>query len=470
MTGPPAPPRLPPGPRRRRPWPAAPAALIGLLAAGAPLPAAAEGVFPQPPLVKTLENGLQVVILPLEGTGLVALQTWVRTGSGRETEPGTTGYAHFFEHLMFHGSARIPQDARERALLELGATENAWTSADATCYHALARADRLPALLALEADRFQHLLLTDAGVRREAGAVQGELRKGKASPDRAALSALSALAFRVHPYGHPTIGLDADVEAMPGGLAAARAFFSTWYRPDNLTLVIAGGVDAPAALAEVEAAWGAWRGPSTPLPAPPPEPPQDAPRRAELAWPSPTGARLAIGWRVPAHDPRSPEAAALGLLPELLASPTAPLHRELVDERRLVRSMWMGPPTPRDPGLAVLLLELREGADPAAVEAAVMRAVAALQDDTGADLVAQVQAAAGRARREALLGLDGPAAWAGALGRAALLGGDPLALEARIAALGAVTPSELTAAARRHLTEAGRSTVLLQGPAAGGAP
>jgi zinc protease len=421
-----------------------------------------QGLLPASLVVETLDNGLQVVVMPLPGTGLVAHQAWVRAGSGREVRLGETGYAHFFEHLMFHGTASMPREQREAALLRMGVTENAWTSDDATVYHQLAGAGRIGELMSIEADRFAHLNLTAEGVRREAGAVQGELRKGKASPDRAALDGLTAAAFRVHPYHHSTIGLDEDVAAMGDGLGSAQRFFADWYRPDNVTVVVAGDVDPQATLDEMRASWGRWEAaPREPVSVPV-EPPQDGLRRVQIVWDSgPANPRLALGWKVPAYVPGAPDAAARALLPELLASRVAPLRRQLVEEDRLANWLYMPTPDPRDPGLVVMLMELRDGVDPATAEAAVHAAVDALKGGAEDDpeLALRVQRAAARARRSAVLELDAPDAWASALGRASLYRGQPRDLQREVRALGAVDLNAVQAAAREVFVDE-RLTVL----------
>lgn len=442
-----------------------PAAAVGLVALTAASPASAagpQGLLPASLVVETLDNGLQVVVMPLPGTGLVAHQAWVRAGSGREVRNGETGYAHFFEHLMFHGTASMPRDQREAALLRMGVTENAWTSDDATVYHQLAGADRIGELMAIEADRFAHLHLTAEGVRREAGAVQGELRKGKASPDRAALDGLAAAAFRVHPYHHSTIGLDEDVAAMGEGLGAAQRFFADWYRPDNVTVVVAGDVDPQATLAQMRSSWGQWEAPPKEPVSVPVEPAQDGLRRVQIVWDSgPANPRLALGWKVPAYLPGEPASAARALLPELLASRVAPLRRQLVEEDRLANWLYMPTPDPRDPGMVMMLMELRDGVDPATAEAVVRAAVDGLKDGGDADpeLALRVQRAAARARRSAVLELDAPDAWASALGRASLYRGKPRDLNREVRALGAVDLAAVQAAARETFVD-DRLTVL----------
>jgi zinc protease len=221
-------------------------------------------ILPDGALEETFDNGLTVVVLPLSSE-LVALQVWVSVGSRHEVLAGTTGYAHFFEHLMFRGSENYSAQAREATMLKLSAVDNAWTSTDHTCYHALAPADRLDALLDLEADRLQALALTPESVEQESGAVMGELRKDASSPGSRLYTTLYDTAFTTHTYKHMTIGLEADVLAMASGFDVARAFYADHYRPERVTVVIAGGVEPAATVEAVRQRLAGW----SPPPAPP---------------------------------------------------------------------------------------------------------------------------------------------------------------------------------------------------------
>ena len=425
-------------------------------------------LLPEGAGVSTLDNGLQVVILPVDTPGLVSVQTWMRVGSGEEAVAGLTGFAHFFEHLMFHGSEGLPGPEREKKLLGLSVTENAWTSQDATVYHLTLPAPNLAEVLAIESDRFRRLSLDADGVRKEAGAVYGEFRKGRASPDRAIWEAAWATAFRIHPYHHTTIGIEADIAAMPEQLDAARRFFETWYRPENATLVLAGDLDAAEALAAVERTFGRWAPSSTPPPWPelPVEPPPDGLRRTQVVWEAgPVNPRLAIGWRTPAYAPGTADSAALSLVPALLASDVAPLHRKLVDDERRARWIWAGEPDQRHPGMLLVELELAEGEDPAAVEADVLAAVQALVSDDSPDALARLEMTRDRRRRELLLGLDSVSSWGGAFGRASLFGPPAQTLDAEIAAVAAVTRADVVRVVRAHLLpDTGRTVVTLVGP------
>ena len=448
------------------------AALVGVLAS--PVAAlGAEGsdrasLIPPQTHVKELANGLQVVIMPVDTPGLVSVQTWMRVGSGEEAVAGLTGFAHFFEHLMFHGTERFPRELREQELLRLSVDENAWTSQDATVYHLTAPAKNLARLLELEADRFDALTLEDAGVRKEAGAVYGEFRKGQANPGRALWTGIWATAFDVHPYHHTTLGIEADIAAMPDQLEAARTFFRTWYRPDRATLVVAGDVEVADVLAQVRRTYGTWRAKEAPpWPEIPVEPPQAGLRRTQIVWQQgDVNPQLAIGWRTPAHVPGDADAAALALVPALLSSDIAPLRRRLVDEERRARSMWCAAPNQRHPGMLLVAIELAEGEDVRSIEDAVLAAVRSLAEDDTPEARSRLEMTRDRLRRETLLGLDSPAAWASAVGSATLYGQGIGALDAEVDALAAVTYEDVQRVVRRYLlSDEQRSVVSLVSPA-----
>ena len=405
---------------------------------------ASSGLLPPSTVHETLDNGLEVVVIPLATPGLVALQTWMDVGARHELVPGSTGYAHFFEHLMFHGTPTMSADEREVRLLELAVSENAWTSSDMTCYHLQAPSRHLPELLAMEADRFANLTLEEEGVRREAGAVLGEFRKGRSDPSEQLYEALWSTAFTTHSYSHTTIGIEEDIRAMPEGMETALTFFRTHYRPDNAILVIAGDVDPAEVMATVAQTHGPWQ-PQPDAPErmlPPAEPPQEQTQRVELNWTEgPTNPKLSVGWKAPAWSPEDPDVAALFVARELLASEVASFRTRVVDDEALAWELWSWGPQRADLGLLEMHIELREGVAPDAVEAILEEELAVLAE--AEDLEERVAAVRGRLRRSLVLGLGDPSSWAFAAGEATLRTGTPSGLDASLAALEAVTVDDV---------------------------
>ena len=126
---------------------------------------------------RRLDNGLTVISVPYDAPGIVAYYTVVRTGSRNEVEEGLTGFAHFFEHMMFRGTPRYTSEQYNDALKQFGVDSNAFTTDDWTCYHITAPAAALEKIVELEADRFQNLQYDQPGFQKEARAVLGEYNK-----------------------------------------------------------------------------------------------------------------------------------------------------------------------------------------------------------------------------------------------------------------------------------------------------
>src|SRR5712692_3494737 len=148
-----------------------------------PAPAGAPAkAFPFPTETHTLPNGLRLVLIPYDSPGLVAYYTLMRVGSRNEPEAGRSGYAHFFEHMMFRGTPAHSGDEYNQTVTRLGLDTNAFTSNDMTVYHLYGPARALPTIIDYEADRFQHLDYTEAQFKTEAGAILGEYAKSASDP------------------------------------------------------------------------------------------------------------------------------------------------------------------------------------------------------------------------------------------------------------------------------------------------
>src|SRR5256714_4114494 len=157
------------------------AALVA--ASAAPAPAADAKAFPFPVEIHSLPNGLRVVFISYDSPGLVAYYTLMRVGSRNEVEKGRSGYAHFFEHMMFRGTKAHPSQDYNDTVTRLGLNTNAFTSDDMTVYHLYGPAKALPTIIEYEADRFQNLAYDEAQFKTEAGAILGEYAKSASNPE-----------------------------------------------------------------------------------------------------------------------------------------------------------------------------------------------------------------------------------------------------------------------------------------------
>ncbi len=417
------------------------------------------GVLPVPIDTHTLENGLRIYLAPMDTPGVVSLQTWVSVGSGNETVPGTTGHAHFLEHLLFTDTQDWPATERDRLIRISGVEENAWTWLDDTVYHLTLPTAVLDPLIRFDGARFQRLLLNEATVQREAGAVQGEWRQGQSWPSEALIDGLYAQAFRSHPYGHSTIGTDEDVAAMPGAAPQIRAFMTTWYRPETFRIIVAGDFDAESTLALLTEVWGDWEGPEDPPPEIPAEPPQETLRHVEIPWSGgEANPRIAVGWRVPGVDLHDPDSAVLSILDELLLSDVAELHKELVEEKGLVYELGGRDFRFREPHLFLVTAELKPTTDPELVFSTIERHLEQVREGVEEERLDLVKE---RAIKRFRLGLDDPHRLAEAIGQATAMDPDPAALEAWFAAREAVTAEDLAAVVATYFVPEGRTQAVL---------
>ena len=216
-------------------------------------------VLPFNAVEKTLPNGLKVIVVPTGFPNLVSLQIPVQTGSRNEVEPGKSGFAHFFEHMMFRGTEKFPGDKYQEILTKAGAQQNAYTSDDLTNYHMTFAKEDLETMIMIEADRFKNLNYSVEDFKTEARAILGEYNKNSANPVQKLFEVLSDTAYTTHTYKHTTMGFLKDIEDMPNQFEYAKTFFSRWYRPEYTTVIVSGDVDPQRTLQLVEKYWGDWK-------------------------------------------------------------------------------------------------------------------------------------------------------------------------------------------------------------------
>jgi len=440
--------------------------LLAALAAPAP-PRPSPAVTPQPPgkllafpfpvEVKTLPNGLRVALVPYDSPGLVAYYTLVRVGSRNEAEPGRSGYAHFFEHMMFRGTKAHPGDEYNATVTRLGLDTNAFTDFDMTVYHLYGPSKALPTIIEYEGDRFRNLEFSEEQFRTEAGAILGEYAKSASSPNLKLVEKMLETAYDRHTYRHTVIGYLDDIKKMPDGFAYAREFFRRYYTPDNATIVVAGDFDGPKTLELIGKAYGGWQGKLKPV-AIPVEPPQRKARRAAVEWPAPTLPRVWVAWHVPGASDLKATAVAL-VLNAYLFGPTSPVYQDLVLGRQLVDGLDATGSVQRDPPLFGALARVKKAADVAAVEQAIAGAAGDLA--RGTIDRGRLKDVVSNARYSAALALDKADSVAVTLAVNTTYTGDLQYLNKLYAQVEAVSAADLSAFARRWLTDANRTTVTL---------
>lgn len=446
-------------------------------------PSGAADAVPYKVHKRTLANGLDVLVVPMpEFKGVLSYNTVVLAGARNEVERGKTGLAHLFEHILFRHRYQGRENGYDHEIDRLGAHNNAWTSFDVTFYHPLTFVSNLdsgagrPGLLELESGRFTGLDFTEKIFKTEAGAVLGEYRRQSSNPLQKMEEVLLELAFKAHPYGHTTIGYLDDVQDMPNEYEAARAFYETYYRPDNCVLVVAGDVRPEEIFEKVERYYGSWARRDVKV-AIPGEPPQGEERRGRVEWEADVAPRILIAYKAPAFEPGSAEAAAGQIAPELLFSESAPLYQKLRYRDKTVASLdSIGSEEYEsvDPRLfeclAVLFKDQLEAKGPAylsTVEAEIVQGMEALADfSKRPEAAGTLEILKSKYRYDLLAKLTSPATLAELLARSYRFTRDPDVLAKLLDAVARLTPADVDAFARAYFRKEGRIVVSLVSRAA----
>jgi predicted Zn-dependent peptidase len=330
-----------------------------------------------------LANGLRIVLSRDESTPIVAVNLWYDVGSKHE-QPGKTGFAHLFEHMMFQGSANVAKGEHFAQIQAAGGTLNATTWLDRTNYFETLPSHELELALWLEADRMWHLVaaMTQEKLDNQRDVVKNERRWSVDNqPYGTWDEKLQELAYpEGHPYHHSTIGSMEDLSA--ASLEDVSAFFATWYAPNNAVLTVAGDFETDAALAAIERQFG-------PIPANtdlPPGPDMDVPPRIghevrETVHDRVPLPRIYVVYRMPTFGTDAWD--ALEVAADLLASGRASrLYRSLVRERQLAQDVTaFAFPMVGGASMFALWATARPGVEPEELEAALFDEIERLTID-----------------------------------------------------------------------------------------
>ena len=432
-----------------------------LLAALVAAPAEAKA-FPFPVEMQTLPNGLRVAFVTYDSPGLVAYYTLIRVGSRNEVEKGRSGYAHFFEHMMFTGTKAHSSREYDDTMTGLGLSTNAFTDNDLTVYHLYGPSKALPTIIEYEADRFRNLDYSEAAFRTEAGAILGEYLKSASDPEQKLYEKMMETAYTTHTYRHTVIGYLEDIKNMPAGYEYSREFFRRYYTPDDAIVFVVGDFDKAGTLAMIEKAYGGWTGKveTAPIPA---EPKQTQARRGQVVWDKPTLPRLWIAWHAPGADDLK-LAATQNLMNAYLFGPTSPLYQSLVLGRQLVDSMDATYGDHRDPYLFGVLLRVKDAKNLKVIESAVLAEIKALAG--GRVDAKRMDAVRSNLKYSNIMQLNKADSVALSLVLNTTLTGDVDFLNKEFEALASLKPGDLQTFAKKYLLDANRTTVTL---ATGGA-
>ena len=415
-------------------------------------------IFPFPINQVTLDNGLKVIGIPFDSPGIVAYYTVVRTGSRNEIEQGKSGFAHFFEHMMFRGTEKYSKDKFNDVLKSMGADNNAYTSDDETIYHTMASADALETIMDIESDRFMNLKYTEEDFKTEAGAILGEYNKSSSSPFNTIDEKLREAAFQQHTYKHTTIGFIADINDMPNQYQYSLEFFKRWYRPDNCVVVVVGDVQQEKLVELAKKYYSSWKPGAAQIEIPQ-EPAQKEEKFVQVPWKAKTLPILTVAYHGPAFSDKDIDMPAMDLLSQVVFGQTSDIYKELVVEKQLVEFIEGGNEDHRDPYLFTIFTRIKDVKD---IDAVRDRMYAALEEaktkPVSAERLADIKS---HMKYQYAMGLDNPNSVADGISHYIYLTGDPESVNRVYALYDKVTPEDIMAVAKKYFTKENRTVLLL---------
>jgi zinc protease len=431
--------------------------LLFLLAAPAGAP---QKAFPYPYDQHDFSNGLRLITIPTDYPNVVALFIVAGTGSRNEVEPGKSGFAHLFEHMMFRGTRRFPPAKYEDMLKQAGAASNAYTTDDHTAYHTTFSKEDLETILSMEADRFQNLEYSPEVFKTETLAVLGEYNKNSSSPTSKLSEVLRDTAFDRHTYKHTTMGFLKDIQDMPNQYAYSRLFFDRYYRPQYTTIIVAGDVSPERVRPLVQKYWGNWKRGDY-RPAIPAEPPQQGPRTNRIQWATPTLPWVVVSFHGPAYSDEQKDQAALDLISFLGFSESSALYQELVIQEQKVDTLQADSPDRVDPYLFSVRARLKKPADMDAVRQDILATLETFkQKPVAAERLGEVKR---HLRYSFALSLNNSETIAGLVARYVALRRTPETINRLYDLYDRITAEDIRSVARKYLIENGRTIVTLTG-------
>ncbi len=404
-------------------------------------------ILPYPIYQHKLDNGLNVVTVPFDSPGLAAFYIVTRVGARNEVEPGVTGFAHFFEHMMFRGTDKYPPEKYSAALKSTGAAANANTTQDRTLYHMTGNAAKLELMFELESDRFMNLKYSEHEFKTEAGAVKGEYTKNFASPYNQLNEKRAETAFTTHTYSHTTMGYFKDIVDMPNQYEYSKKFFDRFYRPEYTTILVVGDVTPEQVNALAEKYFGQWQRGSY-VSVIPQEPEQTETRYVHLQNGS-IPAYFSMSYKGPAFSDSKIDMPALDVLASIVFSNTSDLYKKLVIDEQKVRFIGGGAYDSRDPNLFTIQVSMVDKEDIPYVMAEIKKAIAKVKtEDVDAALLERTKS---NLKYGFAMSIDTPDAIARSLSHYIQLTGDPESINRLYALYDTVTAADIKMVANKYL-------------------
>lgn len=315
-----------------------------------------------------LPNGLHVILHQDNSTPIVAVSILYHVGSKNEI-PGRTGFAHFFEHLMFEGSANIPRGEFDKITQTAGGYNNANTSQDRTYFFELLPSNQIELGLWLESERLLHLRIDSVGVETQRAVVKEERKQSYDNrPYGSVIEKTMENAFKVHPYKWTPIGYPEDLNKAT--LQEFLDFHSVYYVPNNATLSIAGDMNIDSVKIMIEKYFGDIPRGTKEIYRPSVVEPQKTAEVRDTVYDNIQLPAVIISYHMPAQG--TPDSYALSMLTTLLSDgQSSRMYKSLVDQQQKALQVMSFPFALEDPGLFLIFGLVNMGVSPADLEKAI---------------------------------------------------------------------------------------------------
>jgi predicted Zn-dependent peptidase len=395
-----------------------------------------------------LDNGLRALIVESHDAPVIDVQVWYHVGSKNEV-PGRTGFAHFFEHLMFDGTRNLGSNEFSDYIIRSGGTDNAYTTEDTTVFWETVPSNMLPVVLWLEADRMRNLEINEKVFNNERQVVEEERRMRFDNPPYGTVvETLYDHAYTVHPYRHMTIGSMEDLNH--ASIQDIQDFYDTYYVPSNATLLIVGDVDWRQVAADVQKYLGPVKGGDAPRPAAiPQEPPQQAERVVKMNLDVSLPA-FVEGYHMPADG--TPDAYPLRLASKILSDgESSRIYTRLIYNQQIAVQAQSSGNFTEDPNLFFVFAVMNGGHSPAEGASQVEAELSRLKTELVSD--ADLEKAKNQILRDFILSRQTAQSRAEELGYAAVVLKDPELVNTELQRFLQVTPQDIQRVARKYFVK-----------------
>jgi zinc protease len=404
----------------------------------------------------TLPNGLNVVFLEDHSTPIVHLQVWYHVGSKNE-RPGRTGFAHFFEHMMFKGSKNVEPEGHPSYISSVGGQSNAYTNEDATVFWETVPSQYLPLILWLEADRMASLRIDEKAFKNEREVVKEERRMRIENQPYGRLQEIIAdQTFTVHPYKHPVIGSMKDLDA--ASVDDVREFFQTYYVPNNATAVLVGDFDSKEALALVTQYLGRVPKADKPIPRDIPKEPEQTKEKVVTLHDEWTLPAVVVAHHI-TYDGNK-DSYPLHIASKILSDgQSSRIYRKLVYEKGLALAAFGGGNIIEDPNLFFAVAIVQPGHTVEETKNALIAELDKLREEavTGAEL----QQAKNQFARDYILGRESIQSKAEQLGHAVVIHNDIKTADGEFDIFQSLTVADVQRVARTYFTPENRTVITI---------